>query len=91
MSKLAVGKQIRQARERKGWSRATLGRIMGIHPKTIENWEYGRFNPNPIYRQLIARVLELDLSQDTDPPKAVTFDITIDIEGGNGEKPDATK
>lgn len=91
MSKLAVAKQIRRAREDKGWSRATLARIMGIHPKTIENWERGHFKPNPIYRQLIAKVLNLDLSEPTDPPKSVTFDITIDIEGGNGEQPDTTK
>lgn len=91
MSKLAVGKEIRRAREAKGWSRATLARVSGIHPKTIENWERGHFNPNPVYKLLIAKVLDLDLSQDTDPPKAMTFDITIDIEGGNGEKPETGK
>ena len=79
MPELAVGKKIRRAREGKGWSRATLARTIGIHPKTIENWERGDFNPNPIYRRLIAKVLDLDLSQDTDPPEAVTFDITIGI------------
>lgn len=85
MPRLTVGKKIRRAREAKGWSRATLARTIGIHPKTVENWERGNFNPNPIYRQLIAKVLDLDLSQDTDPPEVITFDITIGIEGKEHE------
>ena len=91
MPTLTIAKRIRRAREAKGWSRATLARVSGIHPATITTWERGQFKPSPIYRRLVEQILDVDLSEPTDPPKAVTFDITIGIEGGNGGKAETTK
>ena len=81
MPKLRAGEKIKRARKARGWSRATLAQTMGIHPETVRNWERGTFNPNRIYRQLVEKVLGIDLSKETDPPRVVTFDISIGIEG----------
>ncbi len=86
MPKLPVRKRIRRAREARGWSRATLARSLGIHPRTVENWELGVFNPNPIYRQLVEKLLDVDLSLPTDPPKTVSSVVRIGIVEKQNEK-----
>jgi transcriptional regulator with XRE-family HTH domain len=40
--KLEFGRRFRDARDRLGFSRASLGLRLGISPKTIQSWEMGR-------------------------------------------------
>jgi transcriptional regulator with XRE-family HTH domain len=40
--KIEFGKRLRVQREKKGFSRASLGLRLGISPKTIQSWENGR-------------------------------------------------
>lgn len=87
---LTIGKKIRRAREAKGWSRATMSRVSGIHPETITVWERGKTKPSPVYKRVVEQILGVDLSEPTDPPESVIKFKPIDIEGGNGERPGTT-
>lgn len=45
--------QIRQERERRGWSQADLAKKAGCDPKTVGRWENGERIPRPYHRQFL--------------------------------------
>jgi transcriptional regulator with XRE-family HTH domain len=40
-----TGQEIKAARQRAGWSRERFAELVGVHPKTVANWESGRTEP----------------------------------------------
>ena len=40
-----LGRRIRAARERKGWTQAELGQAIGVGQRTVGNWERGATVP----------------------------------------------
>jgi transcriptional regulator with XRE-family HTH domain len=45
----AVARLLHEQRERAGYSRTKLGKILGIRPGTIEGWELGRVDRPPVH------------------------------------------
>ena len=64
-----LGKRIRQARHRKGWSKAKLAELLGCERQRIILWEKGANRPNPNYRGSLEDFLgPIDWSPDSAGP-----------------------
>ena len=68
----ALARLLQEQRERAGYSRAKLGKILGISPGTIEGWELGRVDRPPVH-DVIRMAAFLRVSYD-DLLAAVTAD-----------------
>ena len=55
-----TARQITEARERKGWSKAELARKANMNASTISQIESGRINPYPGQLVKIARALGIE-------------------------------
>lgn len=55
-------RRIKEARERKGWSREQLGERIGVAPSTIGKWETGDRTPSSDRLAMLSE--ELDVSTD---------------------------
>lgn len=72
----ALGRLLQDRRDQAGYSRARLGKLLGISPGTIEGWELGRVGKPPIHDVMrIARFLGIPIEEieqavfeDTPPP-----------------------
>lgn len=60
----SVGRDIQDAREAKGWSRADLARRMQVTRGLVRFWEVGERTPRVDRLRKLARVLERDLRFD---------------------------
>ncbi len=40
-----IGRTIKRARERKRWTQAQLGSVIGVSQKTVDNWEHDKTYP----------------------------------------------
>lgn len=40
-----LGKRIKRLREQRRWTQEQVGDALGVHPKTVSNWESGRNVP----------------------------------------------
>lgn len=60
---MAVGDEIRRARERRVWGQAELARAAGITANTLWKIEHGHQAPRPATVRRIAEVLGLDPSE----------------------------
>lgn len=68
----ALGARIRQLREQRRWTQQELGDLVGVHAKTISNWESGRNIPRSSMGALTA-VFKVDVTAEqvvTDPVEA---------------------
>lgn len=52
-----VGRRIRQARQRQGWTQTELARRMGVAEGQVNKWENGRVMPNPRNLERLGRTL----------------------------------
>lgn len=58
----ALGRLLQDRRDQAGYSRARLGKLLGVSPGTIEGWELGRVGKPPIHDVLrIARFLDIPI------------------------------
>src|SRR3954447_25831108 len=58
----ALARLLQERREAAGYSRARLGKIVGISPGTIEGWELGRVDRPPFHEVMrIAAFLRIPL------------------------------
>ena len=57
-----VGRQIRRAREMKGWNQATLAWHLGVSPSTVGRWEHGKAEPSILTMRRVASLLDKPLT-----------------------------
>jgi len=50
---------VKQARDRLGFSQNELAQIVGVSSRTIQNWEAGVSKPKPIQVEAINRLLKI--------------------------------
>lgn len=64
-----IGRKIKRARERKGWTQFSFANEANVSPSTIQRWESGRLPP---VRELIriAGVLEIPTDELVEPDEA---------------------
>ena len=51
---------LRRARERRGWSQASVARELGTDARTVGRWERGNTNPSPYFRERLCQLFQLD-------------------------------
>lgn len=75
-----LGRRIKVARQRKGWSQEELGALVGVNQRTIGNWERGNHRPQGALPKL-EDVLRIDLStgepRGGDPVKVAILDSAL--------------
>ena len=54
-----TGRQIRKAREARGWGLEKLAAEVGVRLRTVERWENGKHKPTPMAKQKLAEVMTL--------------------------------
>lgn len=60
----ALGRLLQDRRDQAGYSRARLGKLLGVSPGTIEGWELGRVGKPPIHDVMrIARFLGIPIEE----------------------------
>ena len=50
---------LKELREARGWTQAELARRTGIAKRVIGQWETGHHAPSPLYRRVLADVLQV--------------------------------
>jgi ribosome-binding protein aMBF1 (putative translation factor) len=50
---------VRQARDKLGFSQAELAEAVGVTTRTIQNWEAGISSPKPLQAKAIERLLKI--------------------------------
>lgn len=63
---MALGEEIRQAREEKHLSQEDLAEQMGVSRQAVSKWENGIALPQGINREMLNRILELNMMQETE-------------------------
>lgn len=51
---------LRRARERRGWSQASVARELGTDARTVGRWERGNTNPSPYFQEHLCQLFQLD-------------------------------
>ena len=63
---MALGEEIRQAREEKHLSQEDLAEQMGVSRQAVSKWENGIAVPQGINREMLSKILELKIMQETE-------------------------
>ncbi len=63
---MALGEEIRQAREEKHLSQEDLAEQLGVSRQAVSKWENGIALPQGINREMLNRILELETMQETE-------------------------
>lgn len=63
---MALGEEIRQAREEKNLSQEDLAEQMGVSRQAVSKWENGIALPQGINREMLNKILELKTMQETE-------------------------
>jgi putative transcriptional regulator len=53
MAAVPAAVDVRTVRRRIGLSQAAFARCFGINPRTVQDWEQGRYRPDPMARALL--------------------------------------
>ncbi len=71
-----IGKRIKRARERRGWTQLQLAMEANVSPSSVARWESGKLPP---VRELtrIAGVLGVDTSELVEEPAADESDVSL--------------
>src|ERR1019366_9340145 len=54
---------LRRERERRGWSQERLAGLLGVSARTILRWEQGSTVPYPYYREQLANLFHMSVSE----------------------------
>lgn len=65
---MTLGEKIKQAREQKNISQEELAEQLGVSRQAVSKWENGNSMPHGANKELLGKVLELDLEQDSVAP-----------------------
>ena len=72
---MLTGKQIAEARKRKGWTQAKLAEKLGVSSEAVSKWEHDAYIPEKHNEQILSEVLELHyLKEDGTPLNGRLFD-----------------
>lgn len=82
----AVGRRLRETRERLGWERGELADRLGVHPGSIARWETGGSVPQPYHLERVAEwagvsVEWLREGEGAGPPEAVGARVARGVRG----------
>ena len=80
---MSIGEKIKQAREKKGWTQAKLGKELGVTQQMIGIYEKNQRKPKAETIQKIADALEISVSDLVEEEKDAASILTISRAGAN--------
>lgn len=81
---MVSGEEIRQAREQKNLSQEDLAEQLGVSRQAVSKWENGIALPQGINREMLHKILELDMIQETEKTKGFSETMLQETEETDG-------